>query len=627
MSRQFCNQSVELLAPAGTFAIFREIVDLGCDAVYFGGKNLNMRLHRKDYNFTHQELADAVNLAHEKGKKAYITVNNLYNNQELSPLKEMLLYLAEIQPDAILVQDFSVLELLDGLGVSLPVHASIMMNVHNLETVKLLKKLGVNRVVLSREAPLSYARFLAETTSMEIEYFVHGDMCVAHGSQCVYSGMLFGQSSNRGRCLKPCRWPFTVEMDGTSYTLGFPLAVKDMCLHGHIPQLIHNKVSSFKIEGRMRDFAYLKGLITTYADALDRYLADPVGFDPTQGEAFLYENRKRDFSTGYAFGTPGLSNINSRHEGTGALYSSGKLFSTATPEREITQDGLEKTRASLAQGKPKPGNAIRLSVKVNNIAQAKVLLPLDVDIYLSGDVFSPDTPFTKADIQTLIKHKGNCGIYLAMPHMSSDLQIEQYQQLLSDNSLGLSGLLVTSIGAAQAFSNQTLLGEYSLNIYNSKAANYYRRMGLGVLTASPELKTQELLSLLQHSGDQLEVIVHGSPTVMYLEHDLFANLPHQSAGTLYLVDESGARHPVYKDIHGRNHLLLYKNLCYLPVLDLLMAAGLCRLRIEGAHLPAETLAHIVQVYQAAIQQPESCQALYQQLVQQTTTYTLGALEF
>ena len=156
--RFFNQKAVELLAPAGTFAIFEKIIDTKCDAVYFGGKRFNMRLHRKDFNLSNEELGEAVHVAHGKNKRAYITVNNLYGEDELPELRDYLLFLAEIKPDAILVQDFSVIHLARELRLPFPLHASVMMNVHNLAFIKRLEEWGVKRVVLSRELPLSYAR-------------------------------------------------------------------------------------------------------------------------------------------------------------------------------------------------------------------------------------------------------------------------------------------------------------------------------------------------------------------------------------------------------------------------------------------------------------------------------------
>lgn len=613
MARYFNNKPVELLAPAGNFETLKGIIGLGCDAVYFGGKNLNMRLHRKDYNFTEDELAEAVKIAHSLGKKAYITVNNLYSDDELEQLRELLLLLNEIKPDALIVQDLSVIALLRELAVDLPVHASVMMNVHNLQSMYALQEMGVTRVVLSREAALDYSKYLAAKTNMELEYFVHGDMCVAHGGQCLYSGILFGQSSNRGRCLKPCRWGYKILHDGKEHQTEFPLAVKDMCMYEHIPELIDGGVMSFKIEGRMRSVDYLKLLLDVYGDAIDRYIEDPLCYDRTKSSRVLYENRKRDTSTAYAFGRPGLSNINRRYEGTGTLFSSGKVFSTATEEREATKEKIEKINRQLEEHSIGSKEKAKLCVKVNNIGQAKVCLDLKVDaLYLSGDVFLPDKPFSRQQVEELVKSKGETRIYLGMPHMTFDTQFEQYEHLLA-LGLPVDGLLATNMGGIRAFKDIALAGDYPLNILNHKSAELYMGLGLERFTITPEAALSEAITLINRMGPYAELIVHGSPTVMYMEHDLYDNVERDREGLLFLKDEAEFRHPVYKDQYGRNHMLLYKNLCYLPILKGLYGAGLTHFRIEAQHLPEQELARIITVYQKALREMDNCEALYEEL--------------
>ena len=639
MARYFNNKPVELLAPAGSFEIFKDIINLGCDAVYFGGKNLNMRLHRKDYNFTNEELSEAVKIAHDLGKKAYITVNNIYNNEELEQLKEFLLLLEERKPDALIVQDMSVLRLIKELELDLPLHASVMMNIHNLESIKAVREMGITRVVLSREAPLTYSKYLAAATDMELEYFIHGDMCVAHGGQCLYSGMLFQQSSNRGRCLKPCRWGYDISHGGAEYQTGYPMAVKDMCMYEHIPELIDGGITSFKIEGRMRGSDYLVMLIEAYGDAIDRYIQDPLCYDRKEQSALLYENRKRDTSAAYAFGNPGLDNINIRYEGTGTLFSSGKVFSKATEERSITLQKLDEINGRLAEHKKVPQEKVKLSVKAGNMQQAKLCLDLGVDtIYLSGDVFLPDMPFSGKQITALGEKKGKTEIILGMPHMMFDLQFEQYRQLLA-RELPLDGLLATSIGGIRAFGDYKLTGDYPLNILNCEAAKLYKDMGMKRFTISPEASLAEAISLIHQMGSEAELIVHGSPTVMYMEHDLYANvkggnttddnpvkhLDNPAADSLlHLVDEAGFKHPVYKDQYGRNHMLLYKNLCYLPILKGLYEAGLTQFRIEGAHLSEQELARAIEIYQRALNDLNACERLYESFEPMQPGWSFGS---
>ncbi len=623
MARYFNNKPVELLAPAGNFEIFKGIINLGCDAVYFGGKNLNMRLHRKDYNFTDQELSEAVRMARALGKKAYITVNNLYNDQELGQLKEFLLLLHDIKPDALIVQDFSVIELIKEMSLKLPVHASVMMNIHNLQSMYALQELGVTRVVLSREAPLTYGKYLAARTNLELEYFVHGDMCIAHGGQCLYSGMLFGQSSNRGRCLKPCRWGYQIHHGGKDYPAQFPLAVKDMYMYENIPELIDGGITSFKIEGRMRDVDYLTMIINAYGDGIDRYIEDPLDYDRRMEAVKLYENRKRDTSAAYAFGRPGLKNINTRYEGTGTLFSSGKVFSTATEERETSKERLEKIRTLLKeQAAGKKGKA-NLTVKVNNLCQAKICLDLKADaIYLSGDVFLPDKPFSGKEIKELIKEKGDTAIYLGMPHMTFDIQMEEYGQLLSSH-IPVDGLLATNIGGIRTFRDRELIGDYPLNILNNNTAAFYIKQGLKRFTITPEATLPETISIINKMAGRAELIVHGSPTVMYMEHDLYDNVKQAGNGLLYLTDEAGFNHPVYKDRYGRNHMLLYKNICYLPILKELYQAGLRNFRIEACHLKEEELARTIAAYRQALNNMDDCEAIYEELAE-GGSWTLGS---
>ena len=621
MPRFFDNKKVELLAPAGTFDIFKGIIQAHCDAVYFGGKKFNMRLHRKDYNFSDEEMKEAISIARELDKAVYITVNNLYDVSELGELKEYLLYLNEIKPHALIVQDFAVLKLIKDLNLPLEVHSSVMMNVHNFESIKALRSMGVTRAVMSRESELSYIKALAAKIDMEFEYFVHGDMCICHGGQCLYSGMLFGQSSNRGKCLKPCRWDFKIQQSGKIYNTEFPMAVKDMYMYENIPELIHNHVTSFKIEGRMRDLGYLTKIVDTYGDAIDRYIKDPVCYDRKKEAEFLYENRKRDTSTGFAFGNQGLANINRRYEGTGKFYSTGKVFSTATEEKEITSETIELLRTALEKSNVNNQAEKKISVKVDTVEQAEVCLVLAVDaIYLSGDVFKPNKAFSKEEILALTAKKGNTEIYLALPHMTFDVDIEEYSQLLQ-TELNIDGLLVTNLGAVAKFKQFNLMGDYPLNLLNEKSWEFYKELGLKQFTISPEATITELRNLLEKVGEQVELIVHGSPVVMYLEHDLYENV-NDSGDVLYLIDEKNNKRPVYRDKNNRNHVLLSKQLCYLPLLKSLYDAGLSNFRIEANYMNAEELKSIIQLYQEAIRDLESCQTL---MVSEGST--LGAFEF
>lgn len=640
MSRFFNNKEIELLAPAGTFEIFEKVIHSGADAVYLGGKKLNMRMHRKDYNLSNEEIEKAIAMAHSLNKKVYITVNNLLSHKDLNDAEEYLKFLEKVQPDALIVQDFSILEIINSLNLKLTLHSSVMMNVHNLETIKTLRECGITRIVASRDMDLQTIKNLHNQTDMELEYFVHGDMCIAHGSQCLYSGMLFGKSSNRGLCMKPCRWNFTMKKDGQIYPTEYPMAVKDMYMYEHLPEMIEAGILSFKMEGRMRDADFLVDLINYYSDAINRYIEDPICYDRKKDAQIIYETRKRDLSTCSAFGKPGLSNINRRYEGTGKFYSHGKVFSNPVEEIEISKERIDEIK-NLLKEKSALSKKPKLSVKVNSYSQAKVALEAGVDaIYLSGEVFKPNLPFSKSEILKLTEDKRTTRIYLGFPRMMLEEDFSKYTHLLKENNLGLDGLVVTNLGAIHKYKalGLELIGDYSLNIYNHSAVNFYEKQGLTMATLSVETPLLDAKEVIVNSQIPIEIIVHGSPVVMYMDHDLYENTKilestgrenncHVPSNVLVLVDEKSQEHPVYIDNYGRNHMTLYKELCYLPFLKELNDIGVNNFRIEACHYDITSLRKVLSIYREALNDLSKCEDLFHSQCYSHAGFTLGAFQF
>ncbi len=642
--RTFNHKILELLAPAGNFSIFESVLRTNCDAIYFGGQSLNMRLIRKGFNFSDAELSEAVKLAHEHDKKAYITVNNLVGYEEISSAERFLESLSKIKPDAIIIQDFAILELIKKHQLPLDIHASVMMNVHNVPMVMALKKHGVSRVVLSREATLDDVRWIKEKTGMEIEYFTHGDMCIAHGGQCYYSSLLFGMSSNRGKCLKPCRWWFSKSQndDVKSYSL----AVKDLSLYHYLPEMIHAGVTSFKLEGRMREKDFIIKLTNQYGDALDRFIEDPAGYDRDKDYNEIYKSRKRDLSTAYAFGKPGIRNINTRFEGTGKFYSTGKMFSTPTLEKSIDQEQTDDLRSRLSPGgstpqqdgsvpssagsmlaetsglsSPKGPNLeakdgpITLSVRVNTEQQAKAAIGAGIDrLYLSADVYQPELPFTIKQviaIKNLIEAKSplKTELYVATPRMMNECQFEIYTEWLKKIRPFIDGILVGNLGAIEAFKplGIKMAGDYSLNVFNSLSAQFYLKEGLDQVTASLELNAEGLRSLCEGlrtpsaelktgevASGNLEVVAYGRLTAMYFEHDFHEALSSEGENPLKLYNEAGC-FDIFKDQHGRTHMLTTHRLNLLPLLHELTSLGVNMLRIEGLSETPEALSELIKI--------------------------------
>lgn len=643
MSRYFNHQEVELLAPAGNFEIFKELLNSGADAFFFGGKLLNMRMHRKAFNFSNNEIKEAVHMAHSLDKKVYITVNNLFSQEDLETAKDYLCFLNDIKPDALIIQDYSLFKLIDSLNLQLNLHSSVMMNVHNLATIKRLRQQGVSRIVTSREMDLKTIKALHSQTDMEFEYFTHGDMCIAHGSQCHYSGMLFGNSSNRGLCMKPCRWSFRIKKDGNVYPTEYPMAVKDLSMYEYLPEMIDAGIVSFKIEGRMRDADYLLHLINCYGDALDRYINDPLAYNRKKSTDIIYDTRKRDLSTAYAFGKPGLDNINRRYEGTGVFYSHGKVFSKPIEEIESSEERIGSIKEVLAfHRKDSINPAATLSVKVNSFEQAKIALEEGVDtLYLSGDVFEPSLPFSIEEMQDLAANKGSTKLYLGLPRMMYENDFSRYDHALAQNKLDIDGLLVTNLGAIDHFKGAVpeLISDYSLNLYNAVSANYLKEEGLATGTLSIEAPLKDIVATIGQSQLPTEIIVQGSPVVMYLEHDLYENTKvldpiskednlHVQNDVLVLVNDKGYEHPVYREAtSGRNHMTTYKDICYLPFLKELIEVGVKQVRIEACHYDHHTLRSMIQCYKEALQNLDRCKELYDNLKTTGAGFTLGALQF
>lgn len=264
------NTDFEVLAPAGSFQTFKAVIEAGADAVYVGGSRFGARAYAD--NFTEEELLQAIDYAHLRGKKIYLTVNTLLKNKEINDeLYDYLLpfYLKGL--DAVLVQDFGALSYIHKAFPDLPIHTSTQMTLTGIEGVRLLQSYGVTRVVMARETSLAEMKKIHEATGMELEAFVHGALCYCYSGQCLFSSLLGGRSGNRGRCAQPCRLAYTV-MDENHKDLlkdSYILSMKDMCGIRDINELKEAGVYSLKIEGRMKRPEYAAGVVSFYRKYVD----------------------------------------------------------------------------------------------------------------------------------------------------------------------------------------------------------------------------------------------------------------------------------------------------------------------------------------------------------------------
>lgn len=257
------NKDFELLAPAGSLEIFKGVIESGADAVYVGGNMFGARAYAN--NFTEEELLEAIDFAHLRGVKVYLTVNTLIKNSEFSKLYDYLLPYYKRGLDAVIVQDIGVVKAIHEYFPSMEIHTSTQMTVTGADGVRFLSQFGVTRVVMAREVSLAEMKRIHEETGMELEAFVHGALCYSYSGQCLFSSILGGRSGNRGRCAQPCRLPYIVEGKKDEYIL----SLKDMCGIKALDKLHDAGVYSLKIEGRMKQLEYACGVVKYYRSYID----------------------------------------------------------------------------------------------------------------------------------------------------------------------------------------------------------------------------------------------------------------------------------------------------------------------------------------------------------------------
>ncbi len=316
----------EVLVPAGDYERLKAAVLFGADAVYLGGKQFTMRAAAA--GFDKDQLKEAVEFAHSKGVKVYLTCNTLPRNHELERFPEFLLGVQESGADAVIAADLGILSMIKKYSPDMEIHMSTQTGIVNYAAANTLYDMGVKRVVLARELPLED---IAEIRSkipddMEIEVFVHGAMCVSFSGRCLLSAYLTGRDANRGVCAQPCRWKyhlmeetrpgqfFPVEEDDTGTYI---MNAKDLCMIDYIPELAKAGVNSLKIEGRAKSAYYVSVTANAYRAAVDAYKeGKPL---PKWVHDEVYHVSHRDYCTGFFFGRDDASQ---RYEDNSYLKSS-----------------------------------------------------------------------------------------------------------------------------------------------------------------------------------------------------------------------------------------------------------------------------------------------------------------
>lgn len=305
---------IELLAPVGNMEKLKMAIRYGADAVYLAGKGFGLRAYGG--NFTAEEMKEAAAFVHERGRKFYVTVNIIPRNGDLEGLDTYLKFLQDIGADAALISDLGVFQLAREAAPRLPIHVSTQASAANWRTVKMWKDMGASRVVLAREVSIEEMAEIRKKVDVELEYFVHGAMCISWSGRCLLSNFFTDgkRQSNRGECIQACRfryslveetrpgqyWPIEEDEHGT-----YILNSKDLCLIDQIPQLIQAGASSLKIEGRMKSVYYAAAVTAAYRKAIDAYYAEGDAFRVRkEWREELEKISHRPYTTGFALGNP-----------------------------------------------------------------------------------------------------------------------------------------------------------------------------------------------------------------------------------------------------------------------------------------------------------------------------------
>jgi len=388
------NALPELLAPAGDMTCLYAAVSGGADAVYVGGKRFGARAFAK--NFDLDELSQAVKYCHLHGVKLYVTLNTLIEDREMAEVVDYAYELYRIGVDALIIADLGAIAAIRRHIPDLELHASTQMSVHNSLGAAAAASLGVSRVVVARELPLSDIKSAVKSSPCEIEVFLHGALCVCHSGQCLFSSMVGGRSGNRGECAQPCRLPY----NGNKY----PLSLKDLSLAEHIPALIDSGVASLKIEGRMKSPDYVYTVTSIYRRLLDEKRSARADEKETLRRAFS----RGGFTDGYLTGElgGGMTGIRSEADkqdtrsGSVGIFEPKRLAVKASvtlrlgePAEMILTDGkrwVGSTGQAPAAAENSPltceGVAARLS-KMGNTCLS--LEPRDIEITLDENINLP----------------------------------------------------------------------------------------------------------------------------------------------------------------------------------------------------------------------------------------------
>ena len=306
-------KKIELLLPAGNKEKLDYAIHYGADAVYLGVVDFSLRAMRKGELITLENLKDSIDLAHQLGKKAYLTLNIFAFNNDIKSLEQCMDKITDSNPDALIISDVGVMRVAKKYMPNTPLHISTQANTLNYEAVRFWQDYGANRVILGREVNINdMAEMKSKIPDMEIEVFIHGAQCVSFSGRCLISDFMTNgeRKANQGNCCQPCRWSYKLVEEtrpGQYYEIEqnergtHIMSTKDLCLVNHLSKLIDAGVDSLKVEGRTKSLYYVSAVAKTYREAIDAVYANKNA-DMTPYFNELLKVGNRGYTTGFYLG-------------------------------------------------------------------------------------------------------------------------------------------------------------------------------------------------------------------------------------------------------------------------------------------------------------------------------------
>ena len=602
---------MEILSPAGSPEGLIASIKGGCDAVYLGGKAFGARAFSQ--NFSDGEIAGAVEYAHKRNVKVYVTVNTLIKDSEMNEAVSYVRFLDDIGADAILIQDLGLLENINGFRIKK--HASTQMGIHSAAGLEWCYENGLDRVVLARELTFDELSKVIKDSKIETEVFVQGAMCYSVSGGCLFSSIAGGRSGNRGQCAQPCRKSYLFNEKE-----GFFLSNADLYGVDWLDRLRSAGISAVKIEGRMRSHAYAYLATKVYAMAEKGC--------PWEEIADTADLLKTVFNRGFCEGyLPGVSSLvqNRYADNRGFLLGTVTIADRKIDLSELKETVNIKDGLSIFRGKDKMGG-----FKVSSLGKATVPFRIDdgkYEIYrtydprideiknLIGEIpklerdakrklytqelkksgrkaRDPDVSFYVSSIKVLDEVIGHADrVYFDLNDSTNAagklcekngvefvVNLPRFRPLM-DLDVPAGGVMVNTPDQLRHFSGRKEYGSYHMNMFNSSFSAKTHQTTLSV-----ELSRPEIQRIAEHYRGMIEVMVFGRAELMCTRD------PGLAAGTL--KDELEHDFPVYRDSFGLAHILNSSDTLLLPYLDELKSIGIDSFGIDLRKRPA-SLAKVV----------------------------------